>query len=292
MKLTGIAPWYGAKRKAELRNPILKLIGQPVVLVEPFCGSCAISLAAKADVHIVNDLHLDLFNLAMCLKDNETAFAVYEHVNRMLFSEQMFNDMLGQLQGSPVERVPDPARAVAFLYVSWTGHNGFAGTTVEPRFNVRFSGGGGDPATRWQSVGESIPEWHKRMRSWTILNRDAFDVIESTSDRDGTVLYVDSPYHRVARSDATYYHEFVAPSLFNPIDPHQRLRDILRRFTKARVIISHYDCQPIRELYSGSEWVIDENTQTKNIAQAWKGPEGVADEQEAPEIIITNRRIA
>jgi site-specific DNA-adenine methylase len=290
MKLTGIAPWYGAKRKAELRNPILRLIGQPVVLVEPFCGSCAISLAAKADVHIVNDLHLDLFNLAMCLKDQSTAMSVYGAVNRLLFSEEVFRDMVGQLQSCRVERVPDPARAVAFLYVSWTGHNGFAGTTVEPRFNVRFSGGGGDPATRWRSVGESVPEWHQRMRTWTILNRDAFGVIESTSDREGTVLYIDSPYHRVARSDATYYHDFVPPSLFNSLDPHLRLRNLLKTFTKAKVIISHYDCEPIREMYSGPEWQIEKNTQTKSIAQAQKGRDD-ADDQEAPEIIITNRSV-
>jgi DNA adenine methylase len=291
MKLTGIAPWYGAKRKAALRKPILNLIGNPVVLIEPFCGSCAISLAAQADVHIVNDLHLDLYNLALCLKDPETAFLIYESASRFLFSEQLFYSVVDQLQSSPLATPPDPQRAVAFLYQSWTGHNGFAGTLVTPRFNPRFTGGGGDPATRWQSVIDSIPEWHHRMRSWTILNRDAFSLIEKTPDREGTVFYVDSPYHRVARSNATYYHDFVEPSMFDPIDPHARLRDLLRGFTKATVIISHYDCAPIRELYSGDAWTIAENTQTKTITQAGTSLSEVTDEQEAPELIITNRRI-
>lgn len=288
MKLNGIAPWYGAKRKAELRRPIIQRIGSPVVLVEPFCGSCAVSLATKADVHIVNDLHMDLYNLAVVLAHPELSVELQEAVNRTLFSEGMFMSQLQVLQESfgPKE-VPDLARAFAYTYVCWSGHNGFAGTTVEPRFNVRFTGGGGDPAARWRSVGESIPEWHKRMRTWTILNRDAFELIESIPDKPGTVIYVDSPYHRVARSNATYYHDFVGPSLFDPIDPHARLRDTLARFTETLVVISHYDCQPIRDLYSGSSWKIEENTQTKTIAQA--SMDGAAEEHEAPEIIITNR---
>lgn len=43
-KIGGITPWYGAKRSPGLLRPILAEIGRPAMLVEPFCGSCAVSL--------------------------------------------------------------------------------------------------------------------------------------------------------------------------------------------------------------------------------------------------------
>lgn len=109
-------------------------------------------------------------------------------------------------------------------------------------------------------------------------------VIESVSDRPGTVLYIDSPYIIATRSDATYAHEFVSPSMFSERDDHARLRSVLGRFQSATVICSHYDCPEVRALYEG--WQIDENYQDKTIGRAGRGP---VDPTVAPEIIIHNR---
>lgn len=289
-KIGGITPWYGAKRDARLLAPIMAEIGKPKFLADVFCGSCAVSLAASglASVHLVNDLHDDLALLALVLADPFGSLELYERAARMVFSEALFEHAVQTLE---TKKAATAERAAAYLYASWAGHNGFAGTDVARRFNVRFSASGGGPARRWRSVIESIPWWHEAMRTWTILNRDAFDVLESLVDDPGTVIYCDPPYYDRTRSNARYVHEFDHGDEGDPlfgakrVNHHALLRQALGRFVCAKVIISYYDHPYIRNLYQG--WRFVENTQSKRVAQATRGERSA--DSEAPEVIICNR---
>ena len=285
--INSIAPWHGAKRKKELRDLILQLLGKPRYFAEPFCGSCAVSLGldCKPSTHIVNDLHLDVINLAHCLVDHNDV--LLDRCATMLFCEDLFWDRATILCQKELidEDLPDLERAVAYLYVAWSGINGFEGTTKKRRFARRFNSGGGDGARRWQSVIESIPEWGQRMQGWTILNMDAYKLIEGSEDAPTASLYIDSPYHRDARSAIKYVHDFPdAASLFeDDRKSHGELEALLRRFEAARIVISHYDCPAIRDIYSRKNWSIIAAHTGKNLANA------VGEAREAPEILIVNQ---
>lgn len=276
-KIKSLAPWYGAKRKKVISDKIIFLLGKPKLFVEPFCGSCAVSLSIpfQPSTHIVNDLHSDLINVARCLA--EQGELLVEKVSNMLFCEDLFLFNVNKLNTQHFI-MPDLDRAAAYLYVSWCGVNGFAGTVQEiqkPRFAKRYSASGGDGAKRWISVMDSMPLWQQKMRRWTILNDDAFTVLKKIKDDESTSVYVDSPYHQQARSQAKYVHDFTQ-------EQHEELEESLRRFNKARLVISHYDCEAIRDLYTPEKgWLIDECSMTKNIANA------TGKTSEAPELLIT-----
>ncbi len=286
--IKALAPWYGAKRKAAIRSKIIDLLGRPRFFCEPFCGSCAVSLAVPftASTHIVNDLHMDLINLARCLVDRYADLSSL--VGNMVFCEDLFWDRVAMIQAIDAVQIPDPARAAAYVYVSWCGANGFGGTVQDrdqPRFAKRFNASGGDGAKRWRSVLKSIPAWRERMATWTILNLDAGLVIDKIKDAGDAGIYVDSPYHPEARSSAKYVHDFEAGcGMFaGDDDQHARLEQRLRRFNHARVVVSHYDCVSIRDLYTPDRgWKIIDCPMTKNIANASGKP------AEAPEILIVN----
>jgi site-specific DNA-adenine methylase len=289
MKIRSLVPWHGAKRKKELLAPIRTAIGRPLVLVEPMCGSCAVSLSVEADVHVVNDLHLDLFNLMRCVQDEDACGWMVERLAAMAMSEdQMRACQFALEKGGELDpaSIPNPQRALAYLYVCWTGCNGFAGTIgLEPWFNVRFSGGGGDPAARLRAVLESMPVWWQRMRHWTITNRDCFEMMTSlreTADRSGMAIYLDPPYHPDSRSGPDYKHEFRTATLFSSEDDHARVEELARSFRHARIVVSYYDCEAVRSLYRKDRggWFITENTCQKSLSSASESS------SEAPELII------
>jgi DNA adenine methylase len=286
-RLSGLAPWHGAKRSVALRMPIMRALGLPEVYFEPFCGSCAVALALcsghKPNSVIINDLNDDLVNLAVCVQDEEACAGLYEWSAKALFSDALM-DLARKDLDEPFafDGKPNLRRAAAYLYVVWTGMNGYAGSTSAPRFNVRFTKGGGDPAVRWANTSISMPVWHQIMKGWSILHRDAFKVIESIPDEYYAAAYIDSPYHPSVRSSREYVHEFTE-------DQHVQLRDALLRFSLARIVVSHYDCPAIRELYADDRvWHIINNETRKGSANATK--RGDSEESKAREIVIVKRQ--
>src|SRR5206468_741914 len=151
---------------------------------EPFCGSMAV-LMSKPHVRqeTVVDLHGDLINLARVIQDREAGSGLYRMLRRTLMHEVTLRDAWEELK--------DPAsqmgvrRAWAFFVTSWMGRNGSVGTEGHARtatFCIRYTANGGDSATRFRGAVESIPQWRRRLRNVTILNRDSFDVLAKVAD--------------------------------------------------------------------------------------------------------------
>lgn len=188
------------------------------------------------------------------------------------------------------ECAPSVTRAFWYFLASWMGRNGTAGTArVDYQIAVRWTKNGGSPTVRWRNAVESIPEWHRRLQGVVILRRDAFRIIDRFEDVKETAIYVDPPYAGETRGkikdgrSGVYLHEFNhEPSLLES-DQHAKLAEILRRYRKARVVVSYYDCPRIRELYDG--WTFVEHTRQKHLhAQNGRG----ARPKEAPEVLIIN----
>ena len=277
-KIMGIAPWFGAKR--DLAPKIVQLIGRHRVYWEPFCGSLAVLFAKEqAVMETANDMHGHLINLARALKDEQTAIELYGRMSRLVFHEQLFEEARNCVvrDESRAPEIPDLDRAEAFLVCSWFGRNGVAGCkNYNLNFSARYTANGGHAATRWEGVVASIPAWHRRLCRVTILQRDAFELLEKIKDAEGAVVYCDPPY---VVKKAKYKHDF-------DDQDHDRLARALRRFQKTRVLVSYYDHPKVSKLYDG--WSRHDFTVTKSLVSS--GQRDGANKVQANEVVFVNDR--
>lgn len=242
MKIRAIAPWFGGKRN--LAPAIVKTLGKHRVYWEPFCGSMAVLMAKPPCVmETVCDLHGGLTNLARVVQDRELGLRLYELAAKTLMCEQLFKDAAERINSGNYQDLDSKKNlgwAYDFLLCNWLGRNGVAGTeSYNYAFCVRYTANGGHAAKRWRSVVESIPAWQWRLMNVTILNRDAFAVLERIDDTAGTAIYIDPPYFK---KGAKYVHDFEA-------EDHERLATALARFEKSRVVVSYYDDPRLEGLY-------------------------------------------
>ena len=280
--IMAIAPWFGSKRT--LSPKIITALGKHSSYWEPFCGSMAVLLAKPpSSFELVNDLHGDLINLALVIQNEELATQLYSIASRTLCHEEILQESRQRLQGMnpPNETAPDVYRAAAYLIISWLGMNGIAGTEgceFRGAFAVRWNNNGGNSATRWRSVTESIPDWHHRLRNVQIIRRDGFAVLESIKDADGAVIYVDPPY--ITKS-AKYLYDFNS-------DDHTRLSQLLNtRFKKARVVVSYYAHEQLVEYYQPHLWSMIDCTSDKKMTHTTDKKE----KSESPEVLLVNRMV-
>ena len=246
MKIKAILPYFGGKRNLAAR--IVGIIGPHTVYWEPFCGSMAVLFAKQpCEMETVNDFHGDVISLARVIQDRQLGFKLYDKLSRTLYAEELFREAKERWMPGPMpDDEPDLNRAYDYFVTSWMGLNGLSGTArYNYQFALRWCRGGGQGALRWQSVVESMPAWHKRLRNVVIIRRDAFEVLANIKDEDGVAIYCDPPYFD--KSDR-YIHDFED-------EDHKRLAELLKKFRKSKTIISYYDCPQVRRLYDGFEIV-------------------------------------
>ena len=279
-KVTAIAPWFGSKRTMAPR--IVRELGDHVSYWEPFCGSMAVLFAKRPTCHEhVSDLHDDLINLAWVLQDRSKAEQLYDFCRRTLFHESLFRQSERAIRNEPFRAGwgPNTRRAYHFMVCSWMGRNGVAGTArINQTFAMRYTPGGGHGGVRWQSVAESIPAWHERLRRVSIVRCDAFQLLEKIEDVAGTAIYVDPPYLVEGRQ---YVYSFDTAQ-------HIRLAKLLARFRQARVVVSYYRHRWLEWLYPRylpAGWThIDATTDKKLHVQNRRG----ATRTDAPEMLLVN----
>jgi DNA adenine methylase len=275
MKITALAPWFGAKRN--LAPLIVKVLGKHRVYWEPFCGGMSVLLVKPPCVmETVNDLHGDLINLARVVQTDDGAVELFARLSRTLMSEEIFRDAAERYRdrGYSGDMQPDIDAAYDYCLCAWLGRNGVAGTaSYNQGFCVRYTANGGHAAKRFQSVMESIPAWFVRLRNVTILCRDAFDLLPRIEDCKGTAIYIDPPY---LVKEAKYIHDFTDAD-------HDRLAVVLHCFKQARVVVSYYDHPRLAELYP--DWQMHKIEVSKALAH--QGRRGDNDTR-AVEVLLVN----
>lgn len=239
-KIKAIAPWFGSKRI--LAPKIVEEFGNHRSYFEPFCGSAAVLLAKKQCAkETLNDLHSDLTNLARVLANKKTAVQLYRRLQRILVHEHIHKDARKRYslyENDEELDCPNIERAVDYMIIVWIGINGVAGTSISAS-NFVMKYGSGSHAVLWNSVIESIPGWHQRLRNVDILNHNGMQLLERWEDAKGVVIYVDPPY---LKKGGKYVHDF------NDED-HSILANLLCRFSETRVIVSYYDDPQLDDLY-------------------------------------------
>ena len=278
--LGGILPYFGSKR--EMASEIVLHFGPHDQFFDVFAGSLAVLLGKDPCRHeIVSEKNPDVANLIRCLSVEESAVEVWKTASLAPVSESLFAEAAERLT-LPFDPDGDGfawrvMRACDFLLVSWQGPSGLAGTTRKPRFAVRNTTSGGTVAARWRSVADSIPEWHERLRNVEFRCKDAFELIAACPDREGTVLYSDSPYLSDTRTAGYYLCDFTP-------EDHVCLAESLSRFKKTKILVSYYDSPRLDELYPGWHKVtVSAPRKMKHVGGG--DQETVA----APEVLLINR---
>ena len=279
MTIGALSPWFGGKRNLAPR--ILQAIGKHSAYWEPFCGSLAVLLAKPpCSMETVNDLHGDLVNLARVVQDDRLSVELFGRLSRVACSEVLHREAAERSRGygnSPAGDSPDLNRAADYFLCAWLGRNGVAGTSsYNQGFCRRFTKNGGHAAKRFASAVESIPAWWDRLRNVTILNGDAFSLLDRIEDASGVAIYCDPPY---LEKGAKYVHDFDS-------ETHDRLAESLRRFKKTRVVVSYYEHPRLKDLYRG--WRVERIEVTKSlVSQGMRDKEGAT---KAVEVLISNEQ--
>lgn len=126
MKIKALAPWFGAKRNLAPR--IVELLGMHSVYWEPFCGSMAVLLVKPTcRMETVNDLNLDLFNLAKVIQDRPACMELYKRLRVVFMHEEIMAEARENTK-QPFE--PGIDRAYWYFLQCWVGRNGNAGISA------------------------------------------------------------------------------------------------------------------------------------------------------------------
>lgn len=264
--LNQIAPWYGGK--AALSKIIVPELGPHTAYFEPFAGGFGmIFRKAPCKLETLNDLHQDVTNLARVVASSIDSAALMRRLSRRLVCEALHNEARARLT-EPF--VPGVDRAVDFFQVSWQAMNGFAGSQSSQTFASQFQSRGTPKTQKLRSAIGSVRFWHDRIKNVTILNRDAFELLDRIEDEAGTVIYCDPPY---IQKGGRYRFDFASAD-------HARLATAVQRFQRARVVVSYYDDEALRTLYPS--W-------HKRVLNEWKHrPQNGTRKPKPPEVLLMN----
>lgn len=203
---------------------------------------------AKTEVY--NDINRDLVNLFKCVKYHPEA--IEKELELSLNSRQIFNEYKNQMD---CIGLTDIQRAVRYLYL------------IKSSYGAKINTYGSKP--RDISNTEFLKDVRKRLSKVVIENK-SFEKIISAYDNEGTLFYLDPPYHNTENMYDT------GDFIFDE-EQHIKLRDILKDI-KGKFVLSYNDDEFIRELYKDFkiEGIERQNNLSLNSGSRFK------------EVVITN----
>ncbi len=203
---------------------------------------------AKTEVY--NDINRDLVNLFKCVKYHPEA--IEKELELSLNSRQIFNEYKNQMD---CIGLTDIQRAVRYLYL------------IKSSYGAKINTYGSKP--RDISNTEFLKDVRKRL-SRVVIENKSFEKIISAYDNEGTLFYLDPPYHNTENMYDT------GDFIFDE-EQHIKLRDMLKNI-KGKFVLSYNDDEFIRELYKDFkiEGIERQNNLSLNSGSRFK------------EVVITN----
>ena len=174
-----------------------------------------------ANTEVYNDINSELVNLFKCVKYHPEA--IEKEFELSLNSRQIFNEYKNQID---CIGLTDIQRAARYLYL------------IKVSYGAKVSTYGNKP--RDLSNTEFLKDVRKRL-SRVVIENKSFEKIIASYDSEGTLFYLDPPYHNTENMYDT------GDFIFNE-EQHIKLRDILKNI-KGKFVLSYNDDEFIRELY-------------------------------------------
>lgn len=204
--------------------------------IEPFSGSYSIGLKYCEDIpnEIYNDLNNNVYSLYKVLQDKELYPKFKEKCDLAIYSENLRTEYKEQLKNNNELSIVD--RAFMFFYVNRTSHNGIGGFSVNTVVRRNMSKSVSDML----SAINRMDELHQRLSKLIVMNTDAFKLIERYKNNENVLMYCDPPYHWNTRTSARYETDMTN-------EQHEEFINLILD-SKAKILVSGYDCEPYNKL--------------------------------------------
>lgn len=232
-----ITRYFGGKWK--LAPWVIEHFPNHTMYVEPFGGAASVLLRKqRVPNEVYNDLDKNVVNIFRVLQDRKTAEEFRRICHLTPFSRVDFEQSY--------ESSSDPVvQAVRFVVRSFFGFGSKACKSHASASGFRSRRrGDNSPAVDWANYPWFIPAIVERLRGVAVENKPADDILDRYDSHDA-LFYVDPPYvhsTRNVQSGGNYVHEMTN-------EQHQLLAARLRT-RKGMVVLSGYDCDLYRDLYS------------------------------------------
>ncbi len=181
--------WMGGKRK--LLSHYKKLGWNPTGRVlEPFCGSAAISLDTENDF-VLNDANGYLINFYKVISQF-TESDIHKFIERF-YSHTFSKEEFYEYRDKQYE-ITDPYElACWFFYINRIGFNGLWRVNSKGKVNMAY----GDPLNSWQGLKditlENFIQYANKLKNKRIHNIDGIQFMLNESN-EGDWVFVDPPY--------------------------------------------------------------------------------------------------
>lgn len=211
-------------------------------LIEPFCGSGAISFGIEFDSYLLADANADLINLFDALKQQKQGFIDY--VQSFFIDDNNEEQRFYELRSQFNQSNDTLERSALFMYLNRHGYNGLCRYNRQGGFNVPFG--------RYKTVyfpKAEMQHFIEKSDRIELMQGDFESVFSKVRAQD--LIYCDPPYVPLSLTAS-----FTAYSQdgFN-YDDQVRLANLAKDAAKQTqgVLISNHDTELTRELYKGAD---------------------------------------
>lgn len=232
--------WAGGKSR--ILDSILPLFPETDTFIEPFAGSCVVSLNFECEKKILNDLNGDLINTHKHCKENPgKVLKVLEELYNL--GREKYYELREEFNNSE----QNIRKAALFIYLNKHGYNGMC------RYNS--SGGFNIPVGKSKTIHfpiEEIKDFSKNIGECNFLNEDFLETMDKA--QKGSVVYCDPPYVPVGESlsEINYTKEGF------PFESQVALKEKALELKDRGVttLISNHDTPVTRGLYEDADEII------------------------------------
>ncbi|WAH36543.1 Dam family site-specific DNA-(adenine-N6)-methyltransferase [Alicyclobacillus dauci] len=234
--------WAGSKYR--VLPHIRKMLPESGRIIEPFCGSCAVSLNVHHSAYVLNDSNADLICLYETLRDEGAQFIAY--CRRFFTAETNCPDVYYRLRAEYNQTEDKRYKSALFLYLNRHAYNGLYRTNLRGDHNVPFG--------RYRKPyfpEREMTAFYERFHTAQFLSLDFETVMRAA--QPGDVIYADPPY--VPLSNTANFTSYQAGG-FN-LDEQRRLARVAEEVANrgVPVLVSNHATEFTKQIYRAAEWV-------------------------------------
>ncbi|MGQ9556475.1 MAG: DNA adenine methylase [Desulfurispora sp.] len=259
--------WAGGKRQLIPRmRHFFPRECQYNLYIEPFVGGGAVFFHLRPARAVLIDSNAELINFYRVVRDELPALLA--DFTRHRFTKEYYY----QIRDLPVEEMSAVERASRFLYLNKTAYNGLWRVNRQGKFNVPY--GRNSPYRPQPAFFETV---RGVLQKAELICGD-FSVVLEYARGEGTLVYLDPPYHPL--SATARFTSYTADAFSE--DDQRRLAEVYRVLDRqgCLLMLSNSDTPLIRELYAGYHIHVLQARRNINCR--------VQDRGEISELLITN----
>jgi len=237
-------------------------------LIEPFAGSCAVSLNTVFKNYICNDINSDMINMYLQIQDNPIEFI--EETKKYFLNgndETRFYELRDLYNTTTDIKI----KSALFLYLNRHCFNGLCRYNSKGKFNVPF----GKYSAPYFPLKEILDFSSFTQNNFKFTNENFTDVFAMADKK--SVIYCDPPY--LPLTDTADFSKYSTKDFL--MKEHIQLKDLAIEYSKkhnCNVIISNHDTEEIRNLYKEADEIVSFDVKRTIASKA-------ANRKSAPELL-------